>query len=122
MSAPQVLLVDDDDASRFTLAALLEDAGVVVREIATLEEARAAIPEEPDCLLVLADYHLDEGLGVDLLPLVRQHMPRARFVLVSGDVEAGSLPGIDGVLRKGDDPRVAIARVQAWVSAPSDAG
>lgn len=111
-----VLLVDDDDASRFTLAALLEDAGITVREVATLEEARAAIPEEPGCTLVLADYHLDEGLGVDLIPLVRQHMPGARFVVVSGDDEAGSLPGVDGLLRKGDDPRVAIARVAEWLA------
>jgi two-component system response regulator RegA len=110
-----VLLIDDDDASRFTLAALLEDAGISVREAATLEEGRAAIPEEPGCALVLADYHLDEGLGVDLLPLVREHMPGARFVLVSGDAEAGSLPGVDAVLRKGDDPRVAIARVKQWL-------
>jgi two-component system response regulator RegA len=111
-----VLLVDDDDASRFTLAALLEDAGITVREAATLEEAQAAIPEEAGCLLVLADYHLDEGLGVDLIPLVREHMPGARFVIVSGDAEAGSLPGVDGVLRKGDDPRVAIARVKEWLA------
>lgn len=114
-AAPRILLVDDDDASRMTLAALLEDAGLSVREAATLDEARDAIDEEPSCVLVLADYHLEEGLGVQLLPHLRARLPGARFALVSGDADADRIEGIDGVLRKGDDPTSMVARVLAWL-------
>lgn len=113
--ARRVLLVDDDDANRITLSALLEDAGLAVREAATLDEAREAIDEEQACVLVLADYHLDDGLGVELLPLVRARLPGARFVVVSGDADADRIVGIDGVLRKGDDPNTVVARVLGWV-------
>jgi DNA-binding response OmpR family regulator len=109
-----ILLVDDDEAIRFSFAALLEDEGFQVHEAATLVDARAVLADH-DVGLVLVDLNLEEGLGTELLPDARACASRPCFIVVSGDADARNLPGIDGALQKGDDPRQALEQIKAWL-------
>ena len=64
--APRILVVDDEQMIRWSLRAGFEDAGAMVEEAATLEEARRRLDEEwPDLLLL--DQRLPDGQGMDLL-------------------------------------------------------
>jgi DNA-binding NtrC family response regulator len=99
---PTVLLVDDDDSSRSTLSALLEDDGFVVRTAASCSEARATLSALADTDLVLLDQHLGDGVGSDLVPAIRTGKPRARIVLMSGSADLEELSKMmDAAFEKG---------------------
>ena len=68
MASRRILLVEDDEAARFILSAVLRHAGYAVTETRTaLEGLRSLESEMPDALLV------DIGLpGVDGLELIRR--------------------------------------------------
>jgi DNA-binding NtrC family response regulator len=98
----KLLLADDDEASRLTLEALLEDT-FVVDAVASFREAEARLAGNaaPYDVVVL-DHHLGDGLGTSLVPKVREGSPRAIVVLVTGS-SAGEMPesGADGCFVKG---------------------
>jgi two-component system response regulator RegA len=101
----RVLLVDDSEPNRLTLGSLLEDEGHEVDLAASMNEGRAAL-QRPGAAydLVLLDLHLGDGLGTKLLPVVRERLPGARVLLISGSIEDHELPrgpAFDGVLDKG---------------------
>ena len=105
MSA-NLLLVDDDDSNRITLSALLEDEGYTVETAANFAEAAGKIGRgAPGYDLVLLDQHLGDGIGTELVPSIRSHLPKAKVLLISGSIEAEhTLSGVlDGIVRKGSD-------------------
>ena len=62
----RVLLVDDDEFIRRIIAQMLRQAGLEVHSVSTVESARQVLlAVEPD--LVLLDYQLPDGTGLDLL-------------------------------------------------------
>jgi len=62
----QIVIVEDDDAAREGLAALLEDAGYAVRSTATFAEGRQLLAEQaPD--LLIADVRLGRYNGLQLV-------------------------------------------------------
>ncbi|MBI4952146.1 MAG: response regulator [Myxococcales bacterium] len=75
-----VLLVEDDDALRASLARVLERAGCRVTGVATATEARAAPP--PDALVT--DVILPDGNGVDLAGELCAAQPDLPVVTMSG--------------------------------------
>jgi DNA-binding NtrC family response regulator len=98
-----VLLVDDDDSSRLTLGALLEDDGFRVQTAVSGAEVRRLISGSIDPDLVLLDQHLGDELGSDLLLPIRAGLPRAKIVLMSGSVELATLPNtVDAAFAKGE--------------------
>ena len=100
----RVLLIDDDDGNRLTLSALLEGEGFDVLEAGSFAEARKLLESPPPFALVLADQQLGDGLGSELLPLVRSRLPQAKTVLMSGSArEALSAATWDGSFAKGED-------------------
>lgn len=97
----KVLLVDDLEANRLTLGALLEGDGHVVVEAATLAEAKAKLTAEPPDA-VLLDLGLPDGDGRALIPVARG-FPGTRVILLTGaDVSEALARQADGVLKKGD--------------------
>ncbi len=86
----KILLVDDDESQRVSLGILLEDEGFAV-DVAASASAGRTLLEAPSAAYdaVLLDLHLGDGLGSSLVPLVRERLPRAAVVLVSGSVTDG---------------------------------
>lgn len=106
-----LLLVDDNEPVRRTLAAVLGAEGYSVETASSFAEAREKlVAREGAYSLVVLDHHLGDGLGTDLIPLVRERSAETRVVLLSGtdDALAGT-GGADGRFTKGDDFDVMIA-------------
>ncbi|HEU4405957.1 MAG TPA: response regulator [Polyangiaceae bacterium] len=118
----RLLLVDDDESNRLTLAVLLEDEGYEVDVAASFAEARAKIVA-PGAAYdgVLLDQHLGDGLGLDLLGAVRRHLPGAKAVLISGSISEleGSSCGADGVLPKAMPFPEALAVIRRALGEPA---
>lgn len=105
MSA-RVLLVDDNDANRLTLSALLESEAFRVTQASSLAEARQALRDSAGFDLVLLDRQLGDGLGIELIPLIRAGLPGSKIILVSGSTsrDAGrTSEEVDAYFDKGDD-------------------
>jgi two-component system OmpR family response regulator len=109
-----VLLVDDNDAVRLTLGAIIEDAGHVVAEAESLAAARAQLGGGAGFDLVLLDLHLGDGEGTSIIPEVRARIPRCAIAVLTG-AQSESIAGADAVLAKGDDPMSLLARMERLV-------
>lgn len=81
-----VLIIEDDDAFRETLAATLEAMGYQVRSCATGDEG-VALALEMKPTLVVSDVHLASGDGRKVLRELREHEATryCQFVMMTGD-------------------------------------
>ena len=79
----EILLVEDDDASRKVLKVLLTECGFRVREAVSEQEARALLlsMREPD--LIITDQFMAGGTGWQLLKTVERCCPDVPVVLMS---------------------------------------
>jgi len=99
---PKILLVDDDESSRTTLSALLEDDGFSVRCTASMGGANEYLAGNANADLVLLDQNLGDGLGSDLLPSIRARLPGVRVLLMSGRNLHGAFADLaDATFEKG---------------------
>jgi two-component system OmpR family response regulator len=106
----RILLVDDSETIRVTVAALLEDAGHVVTEAESLAAARGCLGGAAFDV-VLLDVHLGDGLGPTLIPELRATHPAATIALLTGD--AAAVKGAaDLVLSKATAPLALLARIE----------
>jgi CheY-like chemotaxis protein len=87
MSSKTVLLVDDHETTRQTIARMLEAGGFVVR-IATngVEALDRLAKESAEIDIVLSDVTMPEMGGIDLSYQIRDKYPTMPLALVSGDV------------------------------------
>jgi DNA-binding response OmpR family regulator len=115
VSAPRLLLLDDDQVSGLTFSLLLEDAGYEVVRADTIAAARAKLRDGPYAGAIL-DVHLPDGLGPSLIPLVREAHRAAVVIILSGSAGEG-VPGADHVLMKGADPQEALRAIDAAIRA-----
>jgi CheY-like chemotaxis protein len=95
-----VLLIDDSDAIRLTVGALLEDLGHTVVEASSIAEGRRRL-DEARFDVALVDLHLPDGLGTTLIAELRERQPEAARVLLSGSDVVEVLDGVDLVVTKG---------------------
>jgi DNA-binding response OmpR family regulator len=79
----RILIVDDDDAIRSTLKAILEDEGYLIDLAVTGREAIKKT-EETSYNLALLDIRLPDMEGVELLKLMRDTVPKTRKIMVTG--------------------------------------
>ena len=106
MTAPRILLVDDQRQVSRMLRASLELSGqdYNVADVASAEEALMELSRGPVDLLV-ADVRLPGMSGLELLAKVRAQNPKARAILITGapsdevEAEAAAL-GVIAFLRK----------------------
>lgn len=116
MTAPTVLITDDDDAYRMLLGATLEGAGYRVEEAASGRELEAKLAQrQPDLLLL--DLNLPDEHGLALLRRVRARSTLPVIVLSiqaeGADRVAGLELGADDYVSKAWPPRELLARVSA---------
>jgi two-component system, response regulator RegA len=99
-----ILLVDDDDSNRLVLSVLLEDEGFAVDPAPSFSAARAKLAEGGARYdVVLLDQHLGDGLGTDLVRSIRERLPGAKIIVISGSIGdgIGERAGADAVMAKG---------------------
>ena len=80
---PYVLIVDDDDLTRRSLAQALRLHRYDVAEAGDMREALAHLSAGP-CDVVLLDLCLPETLGIDGLALMKAEFPDVQVVIVTG--------------------------------------
>jgi len=100
----RVLLVEDEESLRITLAANLEVEDHEVVEACNGEEAIALL-EEHEFDLVFSDIRMPKKGGVDLLQHVKQHHPDLPVVLMTAyaheqQIDTAITEGVFAVLRK----------------------
>jgi DNA-binding response OmpR family regulator len=116
-----LLIVEDEAPVAAALVELFEREGYLVRCAATLAAARAALAGEARTAIdvVLLDWRLPDGEGIDLLKELRKTsdlpvlMVTARADVV--DRVVGLEIGADDYVTKPVDPRELIARVRARI-------
>jgi DNA-binding response OmpR family regulator len=118
---PTVLLLDDSELYRATLRAILEERGYQVEEAGSAARGRARLAGAP-CDLVILDVELGDGSGLDLIPLVRAHMPRAALVVISGGDAMTQPDGADLVLLKTLDPTTVLVKLDRVLAQARDRG
>ncbi len=110
----RVLLVEDDDNLRETLVAVLEEDFAVegVPDVATAIRALGARQWD----LVVTDYEMPDGTGVQLLRVIQTSYPETVSILMTGrsdspEVQAINKAGDFMVLLKPVEP----SDLEAWV-------
>ena len=84
-SAARVLLVEDDDSVRATAAALLDDLGATVTEVASEQDALTCMAAHGPFDLLVSDVMLGAGGdGIALWHRITRDWPQQRIVLTSG--------------------------------------
>lgn len=105
-----LLIVDDDVATRMTMAGLLEDVGYRVHEAGSLAEARRQLGQKSYRVIIL-DLHLGDGLGSDLIGEIRAALPEAVLVVMSGSAPSVHVTGADLLINKACDPAAMLDRL-----------
>ena len=127
--APDVLVVDDDEAFVDAVSEVLEHHGWTVSAnnsgVAGLAEFEALLEENgrPPQVAII-DLRMPDLKGTDLAKRVKQLAPEVYTILVSGylneEPEAGVSPYFDLVISKPFDPEQLVQRVAAVCSRNSD--
>ncbi len=96
-----VLVVDDDSSIRLICRINLELDGCVVREAATLEQARQEL-SDGRVDVVLLDVHVASESGVEFLGELRAEHPNVAVALLTGSVGTATTDRVkpDAVIEK----------------------
>jgi len=82
----QILVVDDDQAIRWTLTEALQSWGFVPIEAASVAEAVKHLKSELPAA-VLLDIDLPDGSGLDVLREITREHPEAIVIMITGNVQ-----------------------------------
>lgn len=78
------LLIEDQADVRYAVERLLRSMGFDVRAEPDVRSGKHALEELERCTLLLTDYMLPDGTGLDLIDDAREVFPQAHAVLMSG--------------------------------------
>ena len=82
-SVKRVLLVEDENLIRSSLARALRQDGVVISEAQNCQEALEKLGDE-GCDLAIVDLFLEDGMhGLRLIPEIYQRSPGARIIVLT---------------------------------------
>ena len=119
----RVLCVDDDPATQMVLNGIIEDAGWQPEPALNATEAREVLASSPEIQVVLLDWMLPDGSGVDLCREFKATQGSSLYVIlvtVRGepeDVETGLDAGADDYLVKPVSPVEVRARIRTGLRA-----
>ena len=85
MAKDKVLIVDDDQMTRWTLAEALRRWGYLPAEAGTVAAGLAAFDAESPAV-VLLDINLPDGTGLDVLREIKRRQPQAVVIMMTGNV------------------------------------
>jgi diguanylate cyclase (GGDEF)-like protein len=89
--AVKVMVVDDSRVARMKARRLLEINNFQIVEAADGNQALALLETHPDTRLVLADYHMPEMDGVELVKRIRQHHSRRDLAIIGMSTHGNNL-------------------------------
>ncbi|HXR57167.1 MAG TPA: response regulator [Casimicrobiaceae bacterium] len=86
MSMPlaMLLVIDDDEDSAESLAAVLRMSGYSVVTASSVQRALDLLDEDHEIKLVISDIRMPGVDGLDLIRVIRHRFPGLRTILVSG--------------------------------------
>ena len=96
---PKILLIEDDEGSRFGFMRYLSKAGYIVQEAACLSEARQAVLSQRFDAILL-DFKLPDGNGLDWIIELRENYPDIPVIVITGH---GDVPVAVEAMRRGAD-------------------
>ena len=82
-STRSLLILDDDAPFRNRLARAMEKRGFDVVAVPSLSDARDIVRDVSPAFAVL-DLRVEDGNGLDLVPMIRDRRPDARVVVLTG--------------------------------------
>ncbi len=123
---PSILLVDDEENLRRTLALILRREGYAVETAATVAEAREYM-DKAVYDLVFLDLKLPDASGLTLLPDLRERFPAMPVVILTAHDKLDAAieavrKGARDFLLKPIDPLLIIQRVNEILAEGSQAG
>ncbi|NJO21988.1 MAG: response regulator transcription factor [Sphingomonadales bacterium] len=126
MTAPQILIVDDDPEIRKLLARYVQEQGFRVQLASSCREVHERLVTNQIDLMVL-DVMLPDGSGLDLcrdLRAMRATVPIILLTALKEDVDRilGLEIGADDYLGKPFNPRELVARIRAVLRRVHDSG
>ncbi|SKA78193.1 two-component system, response regulator RegA [Prosthecobacter debontii] len=95
-----VLLIEDDESFRTTLALALRRRGCEVLQAANAAEALHLLEQAPTTEGIVLDMRLGQDNGNALIPELRRLSPQARLIILTG---YGSIPNAIEAVRLGAD-------------------
>jgi CheY-like chemotaxis protein len=117
-----ILIVDDDEAHRYTTRLLLEHAGFEVKETATGDEALRLAEEHPD--IIILDLHLPDIAGIEICRILKT-TPQTEDINVlhvtalypGAEERSESLAaGADGYFMRPIDPAQLLTTIQVLLA------
>ncbi|NVN90050.1 MAG: sigma-54-dependent Fis family transcriptional regulator [Desulfuromonadales bacterium] len=96
---PTILLIEDDDSTRFGFVRYFSTEGYQVSEASTLAEAAKAIAARTFKAIIL-DINLPDGNGIDFIAIARTHQPSIPIIVITG---SGDIPLAVEAMRRGAD-------------------
>jgi DNA-binding NtrC family response regulator len=96
---PVVLLVEDNDSTRFGFVRYFSREGYEVSEAASLAEAAAAMADQSFDAVIL-DINLPDGRGLDFIATVRAQDPCIPIIVITG---SGDIPLAVDAMQRGAD-------------------
>ncbi|MGH9469021.1 MAG: response regulator [Terriglobia bacterium] len=84
----KILVVDDDKESRDLLSEVLAMNGYSVGVVESIEAARAALSQDAEYRIVIADLRMPNGGGLELLESLRREHSGHEIVLMSSFMSA----------------------------------
>jgi len=83
LNTARLLLVDDDPGILESAKDILEDAGYLVDVRSTVHSALESLRAQPPAIM-LVDFNLPDGNGVDLARAARALLPGLKVILMTG--------------------------------------
>lgn len=88
----RILLADDHASVRATTAAMLQDAGHRVTQVASGDEVLKLLQEDPECCdMIVSDYAMPRLSGVEVLRRARMIRPNMPGIIITGYADTDSI-------------------------------
>jgi len=119
-----ILLADDNEKLRRSVADILEDAGYPVVEAATGKEALRHLDSPTEFSLLITDLVMPDMEGIELITLLRESHPELKIVVISGSFDGqflhvAKLLGVKDALQKPFKRSALLAAVESALSTAS---
>ena len=115
---PTLLVVDNDREMLQTLVCFFEKRGFHVAASTSIAEAKECFERRKSWTLVIADYHLPDGTGLELCCWVRDQVRPTPFLLMSGSAHCAVLCAGTDYLAKPFPLEELEMRVRALLAPP----